>query len=74
MTIRYELDVAIDEEATKRHNGKRPKPMRFLMGISALRALAAEGGDKRDPNGFPTSYRDVPICRVHHFDGWELRS
>ncbi len=73
MTIDRDLDFAISAEATKREHGKlRRKGMRFRMGESAIRALAAVGGGERDGNGFPVSYRSIPIELVDDFKGWEL--
>jgi len=66
MTIKTDIDEAIDEEAIKRANGKRPKPTAALvMGGEAIDALRRQG--------HTGPYRGYPIVLTDQFVGWELR-
>lgn len=70
MSIRQDIDAAIDEELIKVRNGKREKPDRRLrMGTPAYRALGAETLESWQR----LEYRGFAIEVVDDFDGWELR-
>lgn len=66
MTIRTDIDAAIEDEATKRRNGKRAKAnAALIMGEPAIRELRRQGASG--------PYRGYPIIETTEFQGWELR-
>jgi hypothetical protein len=80
VSVLDDMRLALEEEATKVQNGKKPTPLLWRIGISAWMALhadlRADGNETAaDPKG--ESFRTIlghPFERVDQFDGWELRN
>lgn len=89
MTIKDDLNAALDAERQEGGTGVRSGDLLLRMGPGAVAALLATGGAERDVHGMPIRYREVPIERVPAplraadgrdverglaFYGWELRA